>query len=52
MRRRILITAETGSDVTQELAHKLGVTLIPMHVSLGNETLDDGAFPPEAEWLY
>ena len=47
MSKRILITAETGSDITQELAHELGVTLIPMHVSLGNETLDDGTFPPE-----
>jgi len=47
MSKRILITAETGSDITQELAHELGVMLIPMHVSLGNETLDDGTFPPE-----
>ncbi len=47
MSRRIFISAETGSDVTRELAQELGVFLIPMHVSLGNETLDDGAFPPE-----
>lgn len=47
MGKKILITAETGSDITQELARALDVVLIPMHVSLGNETLDDGTFPPE-----
>ena len=39
--------AETGSDITPELAEKLGVRLIPMHVSMGSQTLDDGTFPPE-----
>ena len=47
MSKKILITAETGSDVTKELAAELGILLIPMHVSMGNETLDDGTFPPE-----
>ena len=43
----IILVAETGSDVTAELAQKLGVYLVPMHVSMGKQTLDDGAFPPE-----
>ena len=47
MSKRIIIFAETGSDVTPELAQQLGVTLIPMHVSMGGESRDDGAFPPE-----
>lgn len=52
MPKRILITAETGSDISKELARELGVVLIPMHVSMGNETLDDGAFPPEDVCAY
>ena len=52
MSKKILITAETGSDITPELARQLGVTLIPMHVSLGDKTLDDGTFPPEDVCAY
>ena len=47
MSKKILITAETGSDITKELAEELGIVLIPMHVSMGGETLDDGTFPAE-----
>ena len=47
MAGKIIISAETGSDITEELAREFGITLIPMHVSMGSETLDDGTFPPE-----
>lgn len=49
---KIILSAETGSDMPVELAEKLGVLLIPMHVSMGNETLDDGTFPPEEVCAY
>ncbi len=52
MANKILITAETGSDIPKELAKELGIVLIPMHVSLGDITLDDGAFPPEDVCAY
>ena len=52
MAGKILISAETGSDITKELARELGVILIPMHVSMGSETLDDGTFPPEDVCAY
>lgn len=52
MAHKILLSAETGSDITAELARELGILLIPMHVSMGNETLDDGAFPPEDVCAY
>ena len=42
---KIILSAETGSDLPVDLAAKLGVLLIPMHVSLGDQTLDDGTFP-------
>ena len=43
----IILVAETGSDITRELAQEYGIYLVPMHVNMGDETLDDGAFPPE-----
>ena len=52
MSHKILITAETGSDTPKALAKELGITLIPMHVSMGSETLDDGTFPPEDVCAY
>lgn len=52
MSHPIILVAETGSDVTAELAKELGVYLIPMHVSMGDKTLDDGAFPAEDVCAY
>ena len=43
----IVLVAETGSDITPELAREYGIYLVPMHVSMDNRTLDDGTFPPE-----
>lgn len=45
--KKIIIVAETGSDVTAELAKKYGIEMVPMHVSFDTETLDDGTFPSE-----
>ena len=42
---KILLMAESGSDITPELAGQLGVTIVPMHVTFGGETRDDGACP-------
>jgi len=52
MPKKILLSAETGSDVPRELARELGILLIPMHVSMGSKTLDDGTFPPEDVCAY
>ena len=45
--QKIIILAETGSDISPELAEEYGIRLVPMHVSFGNITKDDGSFPPE-----
>ena len=42
-----ILLAETGSDVTAEIAQALNIRLVPMHVSMGDVTLDDGSFPAE-----
>ena len=52
MLNKIILTAETGSDTPAELAKELGILLIPMHVSLGDVTLDDGTFPAEDVCAY
>lgn len=43
----IILVAETGSDITPELASRYNIQMVPMHVSFDDETLDDGTFPPE-----
>ena len=52
MDHNIILVAETGSDVPAELAKEHGVYLVPMHVSMGSDTLNDGAFPPEEVCAY
>ena len=47
---KIVITAETGCDIPAAEAVERGIELVPMHVSLGEKTIDDGAISP-AEML-
>ena len=46
----IVIVAESGSDIPASEAAELGVELVPMHVSIGDATIDDGSLDP-AEML-
>ena len=40
----LILLAESGSDITPELAEANGIVIVPMHVSFGGETRDDGSF--------
>ena len=42
---KYVVVAETGSDVPADLAERYGIRIVPMHVNLGDVTLDDGSFP-------
>ena len=42
-----ILVAETGCDLTPEVAEQYGIYLVPMHVTMGEHTLDDGTFPVE-----
>ena len=42
---KIVLVAESGSDITPELAKEYGIVIVPMHVAFGGQTRDDGAFP-------
>ena len=45
--KSIILVAETGSDITPELAAQYGIQIVPMHVSFDTTTLDDGSFPAQ-----
>ena len=45
--KNIVIVAESGSDINQELAKQYDIAIVPMHVSFHDKTLDDGSFPIE-----
>ncbi|MBE6007911.1 MAG: DegV family EDD domain-containing protein [Lachnospiraceae bacterium] len=45
--KRIVIVAETGSDVSPQLAAQYDIEIVPMHVTFDGEALDDGQFPVE-----
>lgn len=42
---KIILMAESGSDISPELAKEFGIVIVPMHVAFGGETRDDGSFP-------
>lgn len=43
----LILLAETGSDITPELARRYHIRLVPMHVTFDTRTVDDGSFDPE-----
>lgn len=44
---KIILVAESGSDITPEYAKRYNVYVVPMHVNFDNDTFDDGTFPVE-----
>lgn len=50
--KKIVILAETGSDIPKDLAEKYGIYIVPMHVTFGDVVKDDGTFPPEEVCYY
>lgn len=44
---KYILLAETGSDIPAAFAHQYGIRTVPMHVTFGDETRDDGTFPVE-----
>ena len=45
--KKIILVAETGSDIPKEIADRYGIEMVPMHVSFDTETLDDTTFPAQ-----
>ena len=42
---KVVLVAESGSDIPKEIAEKEGIYIVPMHVTFDGETKDDGTFP-------
>ena len=49
---RVHLVAETGADIPPELAERYGISLVPMHVSFGSVSREDGTFPSEEICAY
>ena len=43
---KYVIVVESGSDVTPELCERYGIVRVPMHVTMGDETVEDGSIDP------
>lgn len=44
---KIRIVAETGADISPELAEKYDITIVPMHVIFDGDSRNDGSFDPQ-----
>ena len=44
---KYIITTESVSDISPQLVERYGIYVIPMHVTMGSETYDDGSFDVE-----
>ena len=42
---RYILLVETGADIPKKIAEKYSIVQVPMHVTMGNVTKDDGNFP-------
>jgi DegV family protein with EDD domain len=49
---KYVILAESGCDLDPQRAKQHGIAIVPMHVSFGQETRDDGTFPVEEIFAY
>ncbi|MBQ1220235.1 MAG: DegV family protein [Peptococcaceae bacterium] len=45
--QKIVLVAESGSDLMPHWREKYGIHIVPMYVTFGEETKDDGSFPVE-----
>lgn len=45
MSRKIILTTESGSDLPKELQQEYGFRVLPMHVTMGADTYNDGDLP-------
>lgn len=43
---KYVIVLESGSDVSPELCERYNIVSVPMHVTVGDETVDDGTIDP------
>ena len=49
---KYIITTESGSDLSKEMIERYNVKVIPMHVTMGDETHPDGSFDVQEAFDY
>lgn len=49
---QFIITTESGADLPQEIVDRYNIQVVPMHVTMGDETRPDGSFPVEEVFEY
>ena len=49
---KVVLVAESGADIPSEAAARYGIQIVPMHVSFGAVSRDDGNFPAEEVCRY
>lgn len=49
---KFVLLVETGADVPTTFAEKYSIQTVPMHVSFGDRTIDDGTFQVEDVFAY
>lgn len=49
---KYIITTESGSDLPKDLKERYNIHIVPMHVTMGEETYDDGSFEVEDVFDY
>ncbi len=50
--KKIIIVAESGSDIPKEYVERYGLHILPMYVNFEGESLEDGSFPVEKIFRY
>jgi DegV family protein with EDD domain len=50
--KRYIITTESGSDLSQEIIDRYNIHVVPMHVTMGDETYPDGSFDVQKVFDY
>lgn len=49
---KYILLAETGADLPRDIVKRYGIEIVPMHVSFGDTTRNDGDFPAEEIFSY
>src|SRR5699024_10182332 len=49
---KFIITTDSGSDLPKEIIERYNIYIIPMHVTMGEQTYDDGHFDVQKVFDY
>ena len=50
--KKYIITTESGSDISKEMINRYDIHVIPMHVTMENQTYPDGSFDVQRVFDY